>query len=361
MIRPMKREDLPALVALYAELDRVDPARPTPGYTDFFARTLFDDPELTDLEVPSYVHEDADRGVVGVIGCHPRRYLLDGKPLRLACAGPLIVHQDFRPKGLGATLLRRYVGGVQEMSFNDRSIDSVHAMWRAMGGVSDALASIEWTRVLVPAGYATEKLGRKLAKRGTPPGGALVARVGGRIGHFGPPAPQAGSSEPLEHGALVELLESLGRQYRLRPDYTPGYLDSIYGLMAKTVLGDRVVRRLVRDDGGRAIGAYVMIVAPHGTANVLNLPTSYRHSRTVLEHLFGDAAAAGAVQVAGRCDPAIQAELGGLGCRLRQGQWVTVRSNDQALVDHVLSGRGLVPRMEGEWWMRPDPAGRGGS
>lgn len=361
MIRPMTREDLPVLVALYAELDRVDPGRPTPGYTDFFGRALFDDPELTDPEVPSYVFEDADRGVVGAIGCHPRRYLLDGKPLRLACAGPLIVHHDFRPKGVGATLLRRFAGGPQEMSFNDRSIDSVHAMWRAMGGVSDVLASIEWTRVLAPAGYATEKLGRRLAKRGTPPGGAVVARVSGGIGRAGPPAPAAGSSEELEHGALIELLESLARQYRLRPDYTPGYLDSLYGLMAKTVLGDTVVRRLVRDDGGRPIGAYVMIVARHGSAHVLNLPASYRHARTVLEHLFHDAAAAGAVQVAGRCDAAIQAELQGLSCRLRQGAWVTVRSSDPSLADHALTGRGLVPRMEGEWWMRPDPAGRGGA
>lgn len=361
MIRPMTRDDLPVLVALYAELDRLAPGRSTLGYRDFFARALFDDPELTDPEVPSYVFEDAERGVVGVIGCHPRRYLLDGEPLRLACAGPLIVHSDFRPKGLGATLLRRYVGGAQEMSFNDRSIDSVHAMWRAMGGVSDALASIEWTRVLVPVGSATERLTRRLAKRGTPPGGAAVAKVSGRIGRSGPPVPGPGSSEPLEHGTLIELLESLGRQYRLRPDYTPGYLESIYGLMAKTVLGDTVVRRLVRDDGGRPIGAYVMIVAPHGAANVVNLPTSYRHARTVLEHLFRDAADAGAVTVAGRCDPAIQAELAGLGCHLRQGAWVSVRSTDRSLTDHALTGRGLVPRMEGEWWMRPDPAGRGGS
>lgn len=360
MIRPMTRDDLPVLVALYAELDRIAPGRPTPGYTDFFGRALFDDPELTDPEVPSYVFEDAERGVVGAIGCHPRRFLFDGKPLRLACAGPLIVHRDFRPKGVGATLLRRFAGGPQEMSFNDRSIDSVHAMWRAMGGASDALASIEWTRVLTPVGYAAERLGRRLAKRGTPPGGVAVARVSGRFGS-GPPAPQAGSSEPLEHGSLIELLEGLSRRYRLRPDYTPGYLESIYGLMAKTVLGDTVVRRLVRDDGGRPIGAYVMIVAPYGIANVLNLPTSHRHARMVLEHLFRDAAAAGAVQVAGRCDVTIQAELPGLGCRLRQGAWVTVRSPDQTLVDGALTGRGLVARMEGEWWMRPDPAGRAGA
>ena len=355
MIRPFTHEDLPAFVSLYAEIDAYDPSRSTVGYENFFARVLLDDPELTDPELPSYVYEDDERGVVGVMGCHPRRYLLGERRLRLACAGPLIVHPDFRPKGIGATLMRQFAAGAQEMGFNDRSVDSVHAMWRLVGAISDGLASIEWTRTLAPLGQATSRAARRAARRGTVPGSAAVAKVSRGIGKAGPAAPGEGGTEELTHAGLIELLDRLGRQYRLRPDFTPAYLDSIFDLMGKTVLGDTVLRRLVRDEAGRPIGACVAIVARHGTANVQSIVTAPKDARLVLEHLFHDAAAASAVEIAGRCDMAIQAELAGLGCRLRQGQWVTVRSADQELVNLALSAKALVSRMEGEWWMRPHP------
>jgi len=353
MIRPLRHEDLPAVAALYAEIIRVDPSRPVPGYVSFFGRVFLDDPELTDPELPTYVYEDGERGVVAVIGSNPRRYLFGEKRLRLACPGPLIVHPDFRPLGIGATLLRRFAAGVQEMSFDDRSVDRVHTMWRMLGANTDGLASIEWTRVLAPVGYATLRLARRATSRATPPGGALVARLS-RAGRAAPHPPTVGSSEPLEHGTLIELLERLRRQYPLRPDYTPGYLDSLFEVMAKTVLGDTVVRRVVRDERGRPVGAYVMILAAHGTAHVLNVMVAFQDARLVMDHLFHDAAAHGAVEVAGRCDMAIQAELAGLGCHLRQGEWASVHSTDSTLVGLALTSKALISRMEGEWWMRPN-------
>jgi hypothetical protein len=356
MIRAIERRDLPAVVALYAELDGVDVDRPNPGYHYFFDRLFLSDPELTNPELPSYVYEDAQRGVVGVIGSHPRRFLLEEKPLLLACPGPLIVHPDFRSAGVGATLLRRFVAGTQALTFDDRAVDAVRMMWRLMGGTTDGLASIEWTRVLDVAGHVTKRVMRRASMRGTPPGGALVASLSKPFSRAGELSP-SGESEELDHGSLVELLTSLRRQYPLRPDYTPGYLDSLYDLMARTVLGTTVTRRLVRGTNGRPIGAYVMIVAPRGSANVVNLVVSYQHASTVMEHLFRDASLAGAVDVAGRCDPTIHPVLSKLGCRLRQGDWVSFWSADEELDGLARSGRALLPRMEGEWWMRPDPKG----
>jgi hypothetical protein len=340
---------------LYAELDRVDPSGPLPGYVDFFGRVLLTEPELTDPELPSYVYEDADRGVVGVIGSHPRRYLFGEKRLRLVCGGPLIVHPDFRAGGVGALLLRRFAGGAQAMTFNDRSIEEVHAMWRVLGAATDGLTTIEWSRVLAPGGYATRQLARRVTGYGTPPAEATITRIGKRLRPVRLRAPEDGRSEPLDNGEFIELVERLGRQYRLRPDYTPGYLDALFALMGQTVLGDSVVRRLVRGAGDRPIGAYVMIVAPHGTAHVLNVVTSYQHADLVVEHLFHDAAVLGAVEVTGRCEMVIEAALARSRCRLRQGEWTLVQSPDPELVDQALSAKAIVSRMEGEWWMRPRP------
>jgi GNAT superfamily N-acetyltransferase len=351
----LEQGDLRAVAVLYAELDRVDPSGPLSGYMDFFGRVLLTEPELTDPELPSYVYEDADRGVVGVIGSHPRRYVFGERRLRLVCGGPLIVHPDFRSSGVGALLLRRFAGGDQVMTFNDRSIEEVHAMWRVLGAATDGLTTIEWSRVLAPGGYATRQLARRVTGYGAPPAEATITRLGKRLRPVKLRPPREGHSEPFDNGEFIELVERLGRQYSLRPDYTPGYLDALFSLMGETVLGNSVVRRLVRAAGNRPIGAYVMIVAPHGTAHVLNVVTSYQHADLVMEHLFHDAAVLGAVEATGRCEMVIQAALAKARCRLHQGQWTLVQSADSELVNQALSAKAIVSRMEGEWWMRPRP------
>ena len=42
-------------------------------------------------------------------------------------------------------------------------------------------------------------------------------------------------------------------------------------------------------------------------------------------------------------------------CRLGRDYWTIVQSKDRELVNAVLSGRALLNRFDGEWWMRPRP------
>lgn len=355
-IRPLQSDDIHAVVALYAELDWLPAGRSTDGYREFFERALLE-PPLADPELPALVYDDPEAGVVGVMGSHPRRYLFGERKIRLACTGPLIVHPDHRPRGLGALLMRRFLAGPQEMSFNDRLIEDTHQMWRMLGGSTDTGASIEWTRVLAPVGYAQKRLAERVTSRASPPAAAVAAAVDGVLGRRRrPPQPSSGGCEPLTSGDLIELIAQLRRKFPLRPDYSPEYLEAIFGLMGRTVIGDRVVRRLVRREDGRPIGAYVMIVARRGSANVVNVITPFESAGLVLEHLLHDAAEAEAVEVNGRVEAALLPHLPRLGCRLRRGDWAMVSSTDQELVNAALSGRSLISRMDGEWWMRPRPS-----
>ena len=354
MIRPLERDDLPAVAALYAELNRRDPRAPAPGYARFFARVLLDDPELTDPEFPSLVYEDGAAGVVGVIGCHPRRFRLDERRLRLACAGPLIVSPAQRSSGVGALLLRRFAGGPQEMTFNDRSTDQVHTMWRLLGAATDGLGVDRMEPRARPGGVRAEDAdlaghqaaGPGRCRRGAPQSGHPPGRSG---------AAARWNGGGTWSGGADRVGRAVGTRVPSAPRHTPAYLDSLFALIGETDLGRVVVRRLVRGEDGRPRGAYVMIVAPHGTAHVLNVVTAGRDAGLVLEHLLHDAAAAGAVEVRGRTDATLLGDLFRLGCRLGRGSWSTVRSGDQELVNLALGGRALIPRMEGEWWMRPRP------
>jgi predicted N-acetyltransferase YhbS len=352
-IRALDREDLPAVAALYAEL--VGWQGESPGYVEFFERVLLEQP-FADPEIPSLVYDDPDAGVIGVMGSRPRPYVEGDRRLRIACSGPLIVAPEHRPRGIGALLLRSYVAGPQDMTINDRVVDTVHAMWSRLGGVTDTAASIGWARVLAPAGLVAQGVSRRVLKRSKPPGGGILSKLDAPAVRRIVPAPHSGTVEPLTNEALLDLLPRLRRQFPLRPDYDDPYLSWLFETMESVALGDRLVRRLVRADDGRPLGAYVMYVAEHGKAHVMQVAAAGDDVALVLDHLMHDAAQGGAVEVRGRVEPGLLPHLRTQRwCRFTRSEWSLVQARDPALVGAVLSGRALVTRLEGEWWMRPRP------
>jgi predicted N-acetyltransferase YhbS len=354
-IRPLDREDLPAVAALYADFVGWDPVETVPGLVGFFARTLIDQP-FADPEIPALVYEDPHDGVIGVMGSHPRPFTFGDRALRVAFSGPLIVHPDHRPRGIGALLLRRYVAGPQDLTANDRVLDQVHAMWQRLGGVTDTAASIGWARVLAPAGFLTGAAARRIAGRRRPPGAALIAKLDAPFRRRLHPLPSSGTREPLRDDALLDLFQRLRRQFPLCPAYDEGFLAWLFESMEAVDVGDRLVRCLVRAGDGRPAGAYVMYLSPRSKAHVLLIAAAGDDVGLVLDHLMHDAAEGGAVEVQGRFEPHLLPHLRLRRCRLIRSDWTIVQAREPALVTAVLSGQGLLSRIDGEWWMRPRPA-----
>jgi GNAT superfamily N-acetyltransferase len=356
-IRPLEPADLPAVAALYAEIDKNDPDGPLSGYIDFFNRTLIEHP-LADPEIPALVYDDPRDGVVGMMGSHPRQFIHGDRTVRLACSGPLIVHPDHRPRGLGALLLRRYVAGPQDMTVNDRALDMVHDMWSRLGGVTDSAGSMSWERKLAPVGAAASAFALRMIGRERPPGAALYAGIDAALGRrLRPALPSSGETEKLTHQDLADVIDRCGRAFELRPAYDAEYLSALFGVMDEVVLGDLLVRRLVRTDDGRAAGAYVMYLRAGGPAHVMQVVASGDDIGLTLDHLFHEAAAAGAVTVSGRVEPHLVSHLRERSCRIDWHYWSMLQSRDPSLVAAVLSGKALLTRLDGEWWMRPRPQG----
>ena len=139
------------------------------------------------------------------------------------------------------------------------------------------------------------------------------------------------------------------------PAYDDAYLSWLFAAMEVVNVGERLVRRLVRADDGRPAGAYVMYLTPHSQAQVMQVAASGEDVGLVLDHLLQDAAAQGAVEVQGRFEAHLLPYLRSRWCRLVPAEWSTVQAREPALVGAVLSGRALLTRMDGEWWMRPHP------
>ena len=170
-----------------------------------------------------------------------------------------------------------------------------------------------------------------------------------------PPKPASGRVEPLAVGEAGRLQLELRRDFVLRPAYDDRFRDALLDLAGRTVLGEQLLRRAVRDDDDRLAGTFVATVARGGNAEVLELTARPADAGLVLDHLLSEAANAGAVEVGGRVEPHLLAHLRERRFRLQIGDWVTVRSADRELADAALSGRALISRLDGEWWMRPRP------
>jgi GNAT superfamily N-acetyltransferase len=355
-IRPLVRADLPAVAALYADFMGWDQAATRDPLVAYYARTMLDHP-CADPEIPTLVYEDSDDGVVAVLGSNVRRFAHRDRELRVACGGPLVVHPSHRPRGVGALLLRSYLQGPQDLTADDRAIDQVHAMGLRLGMETHGVASLGWSLVLAPVGFVASAVARRAAGR-VPAAGALV-RVGALARPRRRPPPSSGVVEPLANEALIDLVERLRRPFPLRPQYDEAHLVWLFGELEAANMDGRLVRRLVRADDGRPLGCYVMYVAPQGIAEVIQLAAAEPDVPLVLDHLIHDATTGGAVEVRGRFEHHLLTTLRRRRCRLVPIDWALLHARDPELLAAVHGGRALLTRLDGEWWMRPDPFAAG--
>jgi predicted N-acetyltransferase YhbS len=353
-IRPLQRADLPTVAALYADFMEWDADATRPGLVAYYARTMLDQPHA-DPDIPTLVYEDPQDGVVGVLGSNVRRFTYRDRAIRVACDGPLIVHPAHRPRGVGALLLRAYLEGPQDLTADDRAIDQVHAMFTRLGGETHGVASLGWSLVLAPLRFAAGALARRVTGREEPPAARTLARVDRLADRRFRSEPRTGAVEPLTNDALRDMLERLRRVFPLRPTYDEQHLSWLFREMEGANVDGRLVRRLVRTDDGRPAGSYVMYVARHGLAEVIQVATAQPDAELVLDHLVHDAAIGGALEVRGRFEHHLIPALRRRRCRLVPIDWACVHARDAELLAAVHAGRALVTRLDGEWWMRPDP------
>ena len=345
-IRPLERADLPAVARLYERVARSGSGDPPPELERSFERAFLDQPRA-DPEIPSLVYEDADQGVIAFLGSHVRRLRREGRSLRLACSGQLVAHPDARMPGVGALLLRRYLAGPQDLTTTDGATDEVRAMWERLGGTTNGLASVGWTKLFRAGRFGRLMLERRWDRRLPLPG---LPAAAGRLVMRRPGRPEA-MAEPLTPAGLVAALGSLEPAFRLLPDYDEDFLEWLFRELAAVGVRGELVRRLVRAPDGRPAGWYVYYLKPGGVSQVQQLAAAPADAELVLDHLLRDAADGGSAAVQGRAEPHLLAALFARRCLFRRSEWALVHSRDPAILADVALGGALLTRLEGEWWM----------
>jgi hypothetical protein len=354
-IRALERVDLPEVAELYELVARSGRSDPPPGLAPYFERTFLDQP-WADPDIPSLVHTDPDGRIVAFQGSSVRRARFDGRPIRIACAGPLVAHPEARHQAVGALLVRAYLAGPQDLTITDGATLQMGSIWTLLGGDMAHLQCIHWTRVLRPWRFATDRLVRarapKFAARHSVPMAAVDALTTRSVKFFSGPSAANVRPDELTPSALVEYLPLVADRVRLHVAYDQPYLEWLWRELAEVSTRGTLIARLIREpDGERALGWYVYFLQPGGTAQVLQIAAADRAVGLVIDHLLHHAWAGGAAAVQGRVEPRLLQWLAQRRCLMTYAGESLVHSRDQEILGAIASGGSLLTRLDGEWWM----------
>ena len=323
------------------------------GLQHYFENVLF--PNASN-ESRSRVFIDAQGDVRGFIGIWPRRMVLRGRTIEAAIAGSMMVDEPEVHPTAGARLLRAYLSGPQELSFSETANDISQRMWEKVGGERLPASSLDWLRVLRPAGFAVA-----LAGRAFPPASILRPAASGfdrlvEARGRNPLAAPVDNGGYLESDAtnveLVDLIPSLSASYALHPDWHSPELSLLLAHAASKERYGDLHRRVVVAPGRGPVGCYLYYARRGQIARVLQVLAQPEAVGATLDSLFRHAASQGCVAVRGRTDATLLDALIARRCVLFHGAAMVVHARNKALLEEVRQARSLLTGLAGESWSR---------
>lgn len=354
-IRPCRRDDVDALAGLFARAFRDGKGG---GSTDL--RRYFEDVVFTGVEAGeeprSRVFTDSAGAVRGFIGIWPRQMQLNGRAISAAVAGSMMVDRPELHPTAGARLLRSFLSGPQDLSFSETANGVSQRMWQKIGGSQLLAGSLDWLRILRPAGTAVAA-----AQQVFRPAGLMRPLASGfdvllrRLDRnpLALPGMHDGIRDVEATAADIEsLIPELSRTYTLYPDWhTPSLSVLLTHAQAKERYGV-MERRMVLDSNGVPLGCYLFYARRGQIARVLQVLALPDHVGTTLDAMFRRAEELGCVAVRGRADDVLLDALVARRCVLFHGASTLVHARDKELLREVCRGPALLTGLAGESWTR---------
>jgi len=354
LIRACVSEDMPAVAALFQKtfIDRRKPASPALGnyLTELFLRHPWHDPELT-----SRVYVSPEGAVRGFQGVLPLRLCFRGRSIRAALAGSLMVDSPEQNPLAGARLLRSFAHGPQQLSISESANRVSEHMWQKLGGRTVPGESLEWLRVLRPAGLALAFARQWFAPAVVlqPLAAAIDRAARGALGNPLEIEPARGEYDAeASEELLLEHIPGFAESYSMRPAWNPASLQWVLAHARTKARRGPISRRMVYGKDGAPIGCYVYYGRPRGIGWVLQILARPERTQAVIESLLAHAYRHGSVAVRGRAHPRLMNALLRRGAVFFHRSATVVHSADGELLDAVLSGDALVTGLAGEAWTR---------
>ncbi len=361
-IRALEEADIEAVGAMFQRVLRRKSA-PAPASLAAYMRRFYLDAPGRGEGIGSLVHLDEAGRVSGFVGVHGMPMTFEGRRLRAAICGSLMVEDRAGDPMAGARLLKAFMDGPQDLSFSETANEVSVQLWTRLHGVVLAQYSLDWVRVIRPSGFALGLLADRVGALRL--FGPLASAVDGlwrrpmRAGerHWSAlPAGETGQKglrvDEIDSAAFAGLLEPLTAQFALRPDWEASGLDRILAdAMQKPDLGDLVFASVAAPSGA-VVGAFAYYARPGGIGRVLQVLARPGQAGHVIDHLVDHAALRGLTALRGRTQPVLMEAMLGRRIAFVPVASTVVHSRDDDILRAMTGSRAFLNGIAGEQWSR---------
>ncbi len=361
LVRSLEAADVPAVAAMFQRMLRNIRSPPPASLVDYMGKFYLESPERSD-GIDSLVHVDDTGRISGFVGVHALPMTLEGRPLRAAICGSLMVDGRDRDPMAGARLLKGFIDGPQDLSFSETANEVSTQLWTRLRGVILPQYSLDWVRVIRPAGFVVDLAdGRVGAARMLTPAAAgfdglfrrrmkpgdkrwTAATVGA--------TPETACASEIDSDRFAALIEPLTDQFALRPAWQEIRVDGILAdARAKPDLGD-LVFACVAAPSGTVVGAFAYHARAGRIGRVLQVLARPGQAGTVVDSLVDHATRRGLSGLRGRTQPALLEAMLTRRIAFVPVASTVVHSRDAEIQRALRGSQAFLNGMAGENWSR---------
>ena len=282
-----------------------------------------------------------------------------GQNIQVAVASQLMVDRNEPSAFTALEMLRRLFSGQQDLTFSDGANDLSQKLWEAAGGSVAIPYSLNWTRILRPAGYwagqcRERKLFMPLVRVSAPVRKTLdaaAARIPGSPYKFPGPASTYVESEPSSE-TVLECLNNMTRGRELQPHYDLLSLGWPLEKAREQTKHGQLRASVIRNSKTEIVGWHFYYAKRRGVSQVLQFGGKDACFDDVLSSLFRDAWLQGATAISGQVDPKFARQLAKNHCGFTWTGGVLAHSRNRDISNAIHRGDAFLTRLDGEWWMR---------
>ncbi|MBD9511123.1 hypothetical protein IB265_30610 [Ensifer sp. ENS10] len=361
-IRSLERADIPAIAGMFQRVFRNDQSTPPPALADYMQQLYLDAPGC-DPQIRPLVHVN-DKGVIsGFVGVNVLPMVLNGRRLRAAICGSLMVEDRESDPLAGARILKAFLAGPQDLSFSETASDVSMQMWTRLRGVVLPQYSLDWVRVIQPASFSLSVAANRIkpARLAAPFARAIDSAYRKRM------APgeqrwsavsaagigQAGfTTQETDRNGFAAVVDRFIAQFPLRPEWAEGQLDYILGDAEQKPEQGELVYALVAARTGTLVGAFAYYARAGAIGRVLQVLALPGQAGPVIDCLVDHAAKRGLPGLRGRTQPVLMEAMLGRRIAFVHVASTVLHSRDPAIVQACRDGQGFFNGIAGEHWCR---------
>jgi hypothetical protein len=355
IVRDLEARDMADVARLFQATFRGS-RKPSSDLASYLSQAFLSHPWV-EPDITSKVFVGPDDRVSGFVGVFPARMELEGRPLRAAVAGSMVV-EDARANPLaGARLLRGVLTGPQDLSLTETANETALGMWQKAGHPLDTGYSLNWLRILRPSAAMLDMAARKSAPINMLlPFGRIADRAFGLLPGTGFAPAKAGSGRLTFKDAtpaeFADALLTIAQHYPLRPRWDEPSLAWFLSHAEQKRNFGHPEWRIGRSANGRVAAAYAYFTKPGRIGSVLQALSAPGSEAELVDDLFAHAFEMGASGLRGAAHPWLLPALMSRKTVFFGRTFYVAQARDKTLLEPVRSGRALISGLAGESWTR---------